>query len=612
MDPWRIRLLSVLFGVLTIPVLYALGRVAIGRGGALFGCLFYALSPALVFHHQAIRPYALALFLAVIALYALVRAARGHHWSWWLLNAAAHTALAGTHPFFALVLLPEAVYAFLAVRRRALVLWLLAQAVLAAPWAWWLVRMPEMPFDAYLLYRPPGVADFFKVLLGGDIVRANVELRPGPGSWRFLNAQEDMFFGVQPLFNVLLWLAAGAGGAWGIATGVRNAKHQATARWRPVVLLSLTWLLPVLSLALLSHAWRPCMFPRYVLYILPVLHLLMGALLCRVPWRVVRGGFAVLVLLAYAYQVSLVAPVDARTSWRAVAKQIGECSSDEDIVLVCKTPGLAFPDKQILEWHLEAVHPPVYPAHTPLAVLEKAFCVLGQRPDARVWTVIQRSYQPLHMRELMEGFRTGGLACKRLAYPAGEGLLLYRLSRTDDFQPEPAFRMPTAAEVDYAVMFNRLGLAGSERAVRAEALRALPRLFDLQAPPPQTAQQRAEWALMAHEECAPRFARALAGSALAIDPHNQAALAALGFAALELGDFERTAEAFTTLERSRPVPGIALEPALGRLLQDRDPVALRPLVRQLLDAGMRIPHVTLVFLGLSDVDFCCATDERSP
>lgn len=605
--PWRVRLLSVLLGVSGIPLLYALGRFTVGRGGALLGCAFYALSPALVFHHQAVRPYALLVLLALAALYTLVRAVRGDGRVWWILNSAAHVGLVGTHPFGALLLLAEGVYVLCFVRGRVFAGWAAAQVLLLAPWGLWIATAPRMPFDAYLLYRAPGISTLLASLVGGDIVRANVELRPAAGAWWFLDGQEDLFFGMQPVFNVLLWLSGVSAAAWGVFALVGQRVRGGAGRPGAVVLLTLTLLLPVLALAVLSYVWRPCLFPRYTLYTLPVLHLLLGGLLWRIRWRAVRAGFALLVLLAYACQVSLVAPVDARTGWRGVAAHLVDKARAEDIALVCKTPGLAVPDLEILRWHLNGEGPDAYPAHTLAAVLAKATCRLKQEPGATVWAVIQRSYQPLRLPALEAGLERRGMSGKRFAYPAGEGLLLYRLSAGEAFQPGAAVEPPRPEGVDYGRMFRDLPVGHEDAVLRREAEQGLPRLFDQQMPPPDTPQKLGEWGLMLLDECAPHLAEALAAAALTRDARNPAALAAFAFASLELGRYRAAEDTLAILRRLVPVPGQGAGPGLQLppLAQAKDPAVLRPVLAHLMARGMTFPTSTLVLVGLNDVDFCC-------
>src|SRR4051812_35724719 len=69
-----LRSLSAVFGVLTVPVAYLIGRVVGGRRTALIVAAFTALSPALIWYSQEARSYALMVLLCALALLFFVRA----------------------------------------------------------------------------------------------------------------------------------------------------------------------------------------------------------------------------------------------------------------------------------------------------------------------------------------------------------------------------------------------------------------------------------------------------------------------------------------------------------------------------------------------------------
>jgi len=69
-EPW-LRLPSVLFGVLSIPLFYAVVRHRGGSGLALTAAALLALSPLHIWYSQEARPYALLLLLSLVALFAL-------------------------------------------------------------------------------------------------------------------------------------------------------------------------------------------------------------------------------------------------------------------------------------------------------------------------------------------------------------------------------------------------------------------------------------------------------------------------------------------------------------------------------------------------------------
>jgi mannosyltransferase len=71
--PYYVRLLSVLFGAATIPVIYLIGKRISGVLMGLMAAIFLALSLFNIYYAQETRMYTLLTFNAAVAIYALVR-----------------------------------------------------------------------------------------------------------------------------------------------------------------------------------------------------------------------------------------------------------------------------------------------------------------------------------------------------------------------------------------------------------------------------------------------------------------------------------------------------------------------------------------------------------
>jgi 4-amino-4-deoxy-L-arabinose transferase-like glycosyltransferase len=92
-----LKLLSLLVGVSTIPLLYILGRQVFGTLTGLVAAALGATSPFLIYYSTEARPYALMLWLVLVATLALLRAVRGGGRTWWTIYAVAVCAAAYTH-----------------------------------------------------------------------------------------------------------------------------------------------------------------------------------------------------------------------------------------------------------------------------------------------------------------------------------------------------------------------------------------------------------------------------------------------------------------------------------------------------------------------------------
>ena len=92
-----LKLVSLLVGISTIPLLYVLGRQVFGTLTGLVAAALGATSPFLIYYSTEARPYALMLWLVLVATLGLLRGVRGGGRTWWAIYAVAVCAAAYTH-----------------------------------------------------------------------------------------------------------------------------------------------------------------------------------------------------------------------------------------------------------------------------------------------------------------------------------------------------------------------------------------------------------------------------------------------------------------------------------------------------------------------------------
>lgn len=76
------RLVSVIAGTLTLPILYALARRLIGGWGGLIATSVLAISPLHIWYSQEARPYAVALLAVALSFLALIACFQAPNWRW--------------------------------------------------------------------------------------------------------------------------------------------------------------------------------------------------------------------------------------------------------------------------------------------------------------------------------------------------------------------------------------------------------------------------------------------------------------------------------------------------------------------------------------------------
>jgi mannosyltransferase len=144
---FALRWLGAAAELVTIPVIYRLGRDMFGRAAGLWAAALLALSPFAVWYARDARPYGFYVLWAALALWGFWRwAERGRSaWPW----VAASAALYLTHYGAALFALAQAAYLIMRLRQRPLLFrrWFGWQAVAALPtglylFTFWLRHTP--------------------------------------------------------------------------------------------------------------------------------------------------------------------------------------------------------------------------------------------------------------------------------------------------------------------------------------------------------------------------------------------------------------------------------------------------------------------------------------
>jgi 4-amino-4-deoxy-L-arabinose transferase-like glycosyltransferase len=162
------RLLSILAGVVSVYLVYLIGREALSdQQTASLGMLFASLAPFQVHYAQEIRMYSFLAMWLLLATYAYQRGSKTGNWKWWALVSISAALAQYTHnlaAFYlvALALVPvlqrnrEAVYRMIAAGAGALLLYF--------PWALQLPAQLTKVQSFYWVERPD-IAKVFTLLL---------------------------------------------------------------------------------------------------------------------------------------------------------------------------------------------------------------------------------------------------------------------------------------------------------------------------------------------------------------------------------------------------------------------------------------------------------------
>jgi len=109
---YALRFFSLLFGVLCVPLSYALGRRLFDPQSGFLAAVLVAVSPYLTWYSQEVKMYTLVTALALLGVYGLRRAVAGREWRWWAVQVVA-TSLAFYSHILAALLIPVQIFLFL-------------------------------------------------------------------------------------------------------------------------------------------------------------------------------------------------------------------------------------------------------------------------------------------------------------------------------------------------------------------------------------------------------------------------------------------------------------------------------------------------------------------
>lgn len=311
-----VRLLSALFGILMIGLLYLVGEHLFDRWTGLIAAGLGAINPLLVWLSQEVRMYMPAVTLALGSIYCLIRALDKSVWYWWLGYALLALAACYSH-LFASLLLPVAVVYILIRGWRSRIQWLWGALAVGA------VAFLYLPFaiNAWSAGQAaPEINVYPRLELGEQIYTLLQSF-----TVRFLLNTPDW------LWVPLLLLAAV------VILGLWPEEEQPDRPPRIAWVLLLAWLVIPLVAFLWINARRPAFNPKYMAVITPALWLAAASGIISLgrwrTWLVIPALIPILLLAGLGWRYVWNEAV-LREDWRTAAGYVAEHATAADQVLV--------------------------------------------------------------------------------------------------------------------------------------------------------------------------------------------------------------------------------------------------------------------------------------
>jgi mannosyltransferase len=277
---YLVRLMSVIFGVLAIPLMYLIGKRLFDTRAGLYAAAILTFSPFLVLYSQEARSYALFTFLVMLSMYFYIcYLDNKRFWPAYLLSTI---AMLYSHFFAALVVIAQ--NAFVLVKKEK-------------PARWYLVQL--LAFIAYI----PGLLLIYR---------------------QFSRVSNDFWIRREFLVDILNLPYIFSGGAlcllflplfiYGIVNLYRWEKK---ARKTATFLLSWT-LLPMIISLLYSLLVSPIVVPKYLIYTSIPFYLAISYALTRIDRRFASAILLGIVLISSYSLIGQAGSTD-KESWKNVS-----------------------------------------------------------------------------------------------------------------------------------------------------------------------------------------------------------------------------------------------------------------------------------------------------
>ncbi len=323
------RLLSVLLGLLTIQMLFALTRKLYGNAAGLTASLFLALSLLHIYYSQEIRVYSLVLLLSLVSIYSFIGILEGGRAGWWVVHLAANVLLVFTHLFAVQLIAVQGCFLLLCRRpeKRLMLAWIACHLAIVPLLGAWVAAINTTTLNQAASWMvKPGLREIVMVWLLFTGGRASNE---NPASHLPSGVSLDIVL-AGLLLLLFLWYSGTL-----LLRGTKGGAQASSLREKSYWLLMVIWLvIPPAVLCVVSYMFRPCFVYRYVLFSSLPVYVLAGAAVTSIRRPHIRAMFVAIILILYAHQLSALTVGPFRPDWRSVSRYLESQTSPEDAVLV--------------------------------------------------------------------------------------------------------------------------------------------------------------------------------------------------------------------------------------------------------------------------------------
>ena len=353
-----IRSLSALFGVLSIGMMYLVGKQLFGEKVGLLSSFFMAVSEFQIQYSQEARFYSLFVLLTLVSLYCYIFAFKTKQLRLWIVSSLINILLFYTHTYAIFIFVAEYIHYFIYWKsnRNTLAQWSISQALLVLAIVAGLIPLlregSAAGFGSGLAWITiPSFKDLLSIVYG-YLFPQNYQ-----HSWFFIGVS----FAIGVIFFIIgafyfnfrnvknNWLAQ-------LNSWFRNIRFPFPALVSSEFVLAVLWFVcPVILPFIYSNIFSPILVDRYTICAAPAFYILIAIAISRisrvVPVYIALGALMIVILPGLQDYYA----ADINEQWRKVAAFVYEDSAPNDaIVLAPDDEGY---QSKSFDWYYQGVLP---------------------------------------------------------------------------------------------------------------------------------------------------------------------------------------------------------------------------------------------------------------
>lgn len=316
-----LRLLPFIFGVLSIPIIYKIGKILFDKKVGILAAFFLSISPFHIYYSQELTNYTLTLFLCLCSIYYFIIVLKENKFLLWIGYIAFTTLSIYSHyPSFFLLATENLIFLIFCRKYKTLInRWLLSQLIIILLYLPWLVIMPEQ-FRAISIYKY--LSDWIPC---GSILHIFQALRLFTVGY---NANFIINFIAEIIFFPLLLI--------GFFSNLKNNRDN--------IWFLTFWLFIPMILSILFASLRPTFTYRNFIYALPAYYIIISLGMVKLKKHLALSIFFLIILYifplinyyrnVFPYPENFYRPgVHAKNDNRSATRYIISNFKEQDVVL---------------------------------------------------------------------------------------------------------------------------------------------------------------------------------------------------------------------------------------------------------------------------------------